>query len=251
MVLEDTAQQKSYRMMFRYWLDAAKDEELELADYCESLKQKRLFTATIRDALRLIMDLRNRRLEVLFTLFPWVLVWLEERAEAIALARLSQGSDREKDSHQDGIDNRLARIETLLLEAPQNHNGMLLSSPKALPLASPDEEEITVKKIKGNKVASYNFRYSLAKSMGLSFDNMETDCLLYLLDNGKLTRKDLKAGTLARLDMEAQHTMAMKPVEEGKGIKKMAVNTDLPPPEFEDEDEDLLLVTAKGSATNG
>lgn len=249
MALENTTQRKSYRMMFRYWLDTTKDDELALAHYCESLKQKRLFTSTIRQALTLIRDLREGHLDSLFVLFPWVHAWLEERAEAIAEAQIRQGNDNEKHHSQEGIDHRLDRIEALLL----NDNNSV-SSLKSLPVPKLlDEPKITIKKAENGKTAGYNFQFSLAKSTGMGFDHMDTDCLLYLLDNGRITRKDLHPETLARIDMDAQHTTQMAPIAEtpSGGIKKMDIETDLPLPDFDDEDEDFSLITVKAGTDNG
>ena len=58
--------------MFRFWLDVFKPQESELVDTIESLKNNRSFTQTIRDGIRLICDLREGKLDVLFELFPWV-----------------------------------------------------------------------------------------------------------------------------------------------------------------------------------
>jgi len=60
------------RFKFNFWLDCDKDNELLLADTIDDLKRQRAFTATIRDGIRLICDLRRGSLDVLFELFPWV-----------------------------------------------------------------------------------------------------------------------------------------------------------------------------------
>lgn len=61
-----------YRERFFFWLNLEKSEEFEIADQITDLKQRRQFTKTIRDGIRLICDLRAGRLNVLFELFPWV-----------------------------------------------------------------------------------------------------------------------------------------------------------------------------------
>lgn len=63
---------ESYRLMYRFWLNIAKPAEEVIADKIEILKNERLFSQTIRDGIRLICDLRDGRLDVLFELFPWV-----------------------------------------------------------------------------------------------------------------------------------------------------------------------------------
>lgn len=61
-----------YRSQFKFWLDVNKPDEAALAALCEDLKRRGLYTKTIRDGIRLVDDLRNGRLNVLFTLYPWV-----------------------------------------------------------------------------------------------------------------------------------------------------------------------------------
>lgn len=63
---------KRYRLRFTFWLDMLKPDELVLADQVELLKNERSFASAIRDGLRLIVDLRKGKTDVLFELFPWV-----------------------------------------------------------------------------------------------------------------------------------------------------------------------------------
>lgn len=62
----------SYRVQFRFWLDVVKDPEASLAQEVQSLKTRRVFQPTVRDAMRLILDLRRGKTDVLQELFPWV-----------------------------------------------------------------------------------------------------------------------------------------------------------------------------------
>lgn len=61
-----------YRSQFKFWLDVNKSDEEALATLCEDLKRRGLYTRTIRDGISLVDDLRNGRLDVLFSLYPWV-----------------------------------------------------------------------------------------------------------------------------------------------------------------------------------
>ena len=61
-----------FRLQFKFWLDVNKPDEEALADLCDDLKRRGLYTKTIRDGISLVDDLRNGRLDVLFTLYPWV-----------------------------------------------------------------------------------------------------------------------------------------------------------------------------------
>ena len=61
-----------HRIGYTFWLDLKKSPEEALSDEIELLKNKRSFAKTIRDGLRLMIDLREGRVDVLRELFPWV-----------------------------------------------------------------------------------------------------------------------------------------------------------------------------------
>lgn len=63
---------KRFRLKFTFWLDLSKGDECELAEQIDILKQQRRFVETIRDGIRLIVDLRAGRTDRLFALFPWL-----------------------------------------------------------------------------------------------------------------------------------------------------------------------------------
>lgn len=72
----------SYRMRFVFWLDVAREDEHELADYVEDLKAKRSFAKTVRDGLRLMRDLRAGNIDVLCELFPMIAERFQPKATA-------------------------------------------------------------------------------------------------------------------------------------------------------------------------
>lgn len=63
---------KRRRFQFRFWLDVAKDEWYDLAQRLESLKQSRQYAPTIRQALALYLSLKDKRIDLLLELFPWI-----------------------------------------------------------------------------------------------------------------------------------------------------------------------------------
>lgn len=62
---------KPYRVMHKFWLDLNRENEFWLDEQIATLKARRSFVTTIRQAIELILDLRAGRLDVLFSLFPW------------------------------------------------------------------------------------------------------------------------------------------------------------------------------------
>jgi hypothetical protein len=63
---------RRFRQRFVFWLNTVKDDEFALAEEIDRLKADRSFAKTIRDGIRLILDLRAKRVDVLFELFPWI-----------------------------------------------------------------------------------------------------------------------------------------------------------------------------------
>ena len=145
------------REKFNFWLDCSKDDEILLAEEIDTLKQGRAFTATIRDGIRLILDLRAGRLEVLFELFPWV----QERLNA------------EKGGATSDLQAKLDQLEKLLLAQGSSHVMQPVGGPKPLqggpqPLAIPsmskpvfddedDDDLLVVSKTKGDNSSVHNF----------------------------------------------------------------------------------------------
>ena len=84
-----------FRLRFTFWLDLFKSDERELADHIEELKEKRQFAPSIREGLRLLWSLREKRVDVLEKLFPWIADhYHAQYAESIAnteFARLIAG----------------------------------------------------------------------------------------------------------------------------------------------------------------
>lgn len=70
-MLKNMRGKKSYRLMFKFWLDVNKPTEACIADSIELLKNERSFSQAIRDGIRLIVDLRAGQTDVLHELFPW------------------------------------------------------------------------------------------------------------------------------------------------------------------------------------
>ena len=91
----------AYRLMYRFWLDVTKPNEESIADQIELLKNERSFTATIRDGIRLICDLKDGKTDVLCELFP-------QFKTMLTLAPVTDG--------EGGLKDDIARLERLILE---------------------------------------------------------------------------------------------------------------------------------------
>lgn len=62
---------KSYRVQHRFWLDISKDNEYALAEQLAEKKAERLYSATLRNALKLYFSLAEGDTSVLDDLFPF------------------------------------------------------------------------------------------------------------------------------------------------------------------------------------
>ena len=151
------SQSSRYRVMHKFWLDITKPDEDWLDEQIHQLKTARQFTTLLRDALRLMLDLRAGRLEVLFELFPWV----QERLNA------------EKGGATSDLQAKLDQLEKLLLAQGSSHVMQPVGGPKPLqggpqPLAIPsmskpvfddedDDDLLVVSKAKGDNSSVHNF----------------------------------------------------------------------------------------------
>ena len=134
---------KRYREKFMFWLNLIDDQEFAIAELISELKRERRFASTIRDGIRLICDLRQGKVDVLFELFPWIKTRL--LAEAHSLETAGERALREQ----------LERIEQQLLQqgnVPVQLPSQAESGPKAMAVPQfekpvyNDEDDLVIKK---------------------------------------------------------------------------------------------------------
>jgi hypothetical protein len=170
-----------YRLRFTFWLDLLKHDEEQLADQIELLKNERSFVSTIRDGIRLISDLRQGSLIVLFELFPWV------RAEFMAYVQSLQPP---KPPAELDLQRQLERLEQLLLQQgntpidqPTQVKLLINNGPKSLqikkPVAPPtldddDDVLVAVKNKSAGNQSAVNFIKSAFALNGMSFDESKS-----------------------------------------------------------------------------
>lgn len=238
------ASKDTHRLQFRFWLDVVREDEYSLAEYVDELKNKRNFAKTIRDALHLIRDLREGRVDWLLYLFPFVYQIIYAQAEADILARQQQQSS---DGPQDLVIAELRRLESTILALGsipigEGQQPSRTPIPKALP--SPADIRTPV-----------GFRYSddddldleIAqavhdKSMNNPTFNMTITMAAMTGDYGNLSDEVLDYGIRTRRIPERYQREKPQPVtmtEESKGPRKIEIPQFAPPDD--DESIDLLL----------
>lgn len=60
------------RYKIQFWLNSEKIDELNVADTVAELKQRRSFSAVVRDGIMIVKELREGRVDLLLKLFPFV-----------------------------------------------------------------------------------------------------------------------------------------------------------------------------------
>lgn len=60
------------RYKIQFWLNSEKEDELNVADTVAQLKLHRSFSATVREGIMIVKELREGRVDLLLKLFPFV-----------------------------------------------------------------------------------------------------------------------------------------------------------------------------------
>jgi hypothetical protein len=156
------------RIMHKFWLDRTKPEEKHLHGELEVLKEKRQFQPKVREGLSLVMALEQGNIDLLLDRYPFII-------EAI-IKRYAPSPDND----------RLARLESLLLQMQSSDSGVLMKStnsdgPKQLnvpkaPAPNFDDDEdldlLKVKKAKPSGNSGYNFLKSAFALQGIDYDDV-------------------------------------------------------------------------------
>jgi len=219
-----------YRIQKRFWLDITRPLENELVHYIDDLKKKRSFTSTIRDALRLIKDLRQGSIRVLLLLFPWV--WDQIEAEV----RAEIVDPRPLEIHP-ALEAHMERLEKLLTERSFSPFPVDAPPPKALPRTlhpAPDaSESLEIKAAAGDgKRATQNFMRSL---MAIQTSYKKDDLTARKIDNTLPEQADTMPTTR---NENTRSEPARTSAAPGKNPKKIEV-PDLKIPNFDDDLYDL------------
>jgi len=220
-----------YRIQHRFWLDGNRHDERDLVEYIADLKKKRSFVSTIRDALRLIQDLRQGSIAVLLSLFPWV--WDQIEAEV----RASLPQSPRSDVHT-ALQEHMERMEKLLAERVSKNSLPQIpsSAPRALNPRNTGDIDIEVKTAPSNpeagKRATQNFMSSLM-ALQTGYRSPEPH---------KLNRMSKSEGP-QKADSKKVTTDIQTSTGNAKPMKVPALDT----PVFEDDADDLIALDVRGT----
>jgi len=147
-----------FMLKHNFWLNLNNPVEEALAETIAALKEKRLFAQTVRDGIRLICDLRQGKLDVLFALFPWV------RAEFLDYM---QSLQPDKSAAEARLEQQLARLEQLLLQQAIGPKGALGPRGPLAKVAGPvsDEDDAALVTVTKTKVDGAHIAQNFIRSM--------------------------------------------------------------------------------------
>lgn len=112
---------KTKRSSHKFDLDLTKREDAIVEELIDKLKSDRNFSPTVKDGIRLIMDLRDGRFEVLFLLFPYIKGDLLEYManQEILLGQTRMGNKEDKIPSRKSIVDEQQKLEQQKLELEQ------------------------------------------------------------------------------------------------------------------------------------
>jgi len=178
MGLDASFTKKDHRLQYRFWLDVVRQDEYHLAEYVETLKERRSFAQTIRDALSLIQDLRQGSVRILLLLFPWVWDKIAAEVRATMVMPANNGLIPE-------LQAQMTRMEQLLMQQPPVQKELVGLRPLQLPTKTEPELEIKTASADVDDKPSWNNHISMAKLLG-SFDHLSAEMLAYGVRKGMI-----------------------------------------------------------------
>lgn len=214
------------RLQVKFWLDSHKSLEAELYDALQALKDHRQFTATIRNALRLLLDLRARKVDVLLELFPWVAEYFKPQMIEIPKPALSV--------------TEMNQLAQFLLERSTGINqpsAVGYQEQRRIAISATDRDDLLgdleISQAKSDENATYNMVLSSLGMGIIRLEEVKSEVIAYGLQKDRIPAR-LKAQAKAQLDRKSEKSTP-------QGPKAMKVPQFAPP--AIDLDADLLMST--------
>lgn len=158
------ATRERFRKRFMFWLNINSPRDIEVARLITDLKDKNLFTKTLRDGIKLICSLREGRVDLLLKMFPFVAQYFQSQLHA------QQQQQYEAMQNQTKLmQDQIAYLKGLIESRAVAGNGG--SSLPALPAPKPVDDspiDIEVRDAKGKGSSSQNFKDTFLKYYGNS-----------------------------------------------------------------------------------
>lgn len=201
------------RKMYRFWLNDAKDDEARLVGQVETLKDKRQYTASIRQGLQLVTSLNEGKLDTLFLLFPWVqaefLEFVNKLQPTKTQGEVGQADDtqhlqRERQAIEDekkrlhDLKAQLERIEQRI-DDKLNHVGQMTAPQQQRPVAG-------MKPLTNNKLTHGMKQLSTQQFTAPSYADEDDDDTLLNIQKDKTANTKAINNFLSSINAIAQTT---------------------------------------------
>jgi hypothetical protein len=145
-----------YRLKYEFWLEPGKPDHDIVADRIEVLKNDRLFASVIREGIMIISELRQGRVDLLLSLFPWIKEEIQK--QSLSPHVVSEGLDlkRELAELKQLIYERSDATPSLVVPIQNGPNSLVTAGPKPF-RHSDDEVIVPIKKVKSSGTSAQNF----------------------------------------------------------------------------------------------
>ncbi len=202
-----------FAKQYLFWLNLEDGEQYQIAECIEQLKEKRSFSQTIRDGIRLIVDLSQGKTDVLQELFPWVL-------EGNNVPERVQAGSVDSRGHEAALRAQIDRLESLLLQ--QGATPLPLPARSSLSDLKPADEGLEIQVSAAGKREdnnpSMNFMIASALNIYGTCDRLPPEIIEYGLRTGRI-----------KSEMMAQKDTRNTRQNNGGNAKVLAVSEFAPP----------------------
>lgn len=145
------------RKQVKFWVDVRKELGEWAVETMDALKQERKFKQTMLEGFRLIVDLRHKKIDYLFELFPWIEAWMDGEIEREVSRRVALAV-KEQAAGKGDLEKRLAKLEALL---EGQTTPPTAPTPMLKPLVAPTDDDdlptLTITKAASDGKAASNF----------------------------------------------------------------------------------------------
>ena len=233
--MSSRSRDKRYRKTINFQLDLNKPDEQAIAQHIQELKRERGYSKAIRDGIRLIVDLRNGRLDVLYELFPWVLQQTASQTESLPVEALEKVAS----NTENALRRHIEQLENLILQQgaiPVNPGQK--PSEVRLPVSRNDDFEIEITRTGNteNNNSGWNFMIASAMQIYGNCDSLPPQIIDYGLRTGRIPADSVRRKTTAKRDAKSTGSASF---EKGNPGKIAGADAALVAPDFDDL-EDFL-----------
>jgi len=225
-----------FAKQFIFWLNLEDESEYAIAETIEDLKDRRQFSKSIRDGLRLIVDLSQGRTDVLRELFPSILDDINSPPSSAGGNNDPTSSKSEIDALRDEI--AMLRQAVLSIEVPEAlHLAKQLTNHATPELTPTTNPKLDIKIAKSDDNSTQRVLNSIAALQSFGQAKTNAPPALPTLDDIEIEITEDKNAVDVEANLLRSFAGLGVPTAKKKssgGMKKIDVNTELEVPNFDD-----------------